>query len=73
MDAQKQSIVDATDSFFRMMQSFSGYTIVPYWTRLPAGVRDKRTKKQVWATTSATPLDFKDKLNLANMVATGNN
>lgn len=54
----------------RMKKITDNYRLSMYWTRLQVGVFDKRTKKEVWASTAATPLTFANKIALANRVAT---
>ena len=57
-----------TDILVRKMRNSEDYTIVPYWTRLQVGVKAKCSKRQVWATTSATPASFEEKMTLAHAV-----
>lgn len=54
----------------RLIKNQANFSLNVYWTRLQVGVRDKRTKKQVWTTTCATATpSFPDKIRLANAIA----
>lgn len=54
---------------FRLVQNNMKYGLNIYWTRLQVGVRCKSSKRQVWATTTATAASsFEDKIRLANEV-----
>lgn len=53
----------------RLVQNNLNYGLNIYWTRLQVGVRCKSSKRQVWATTTATAASsFENKIRLANEI-----
>ncbi len=65
---QEQYIATGWLAHLRLIEQSEMYSITIYWTRLQVGVKDKKSKKQIWCTTMQTDAKFSDKIRLANAV-----